>query len=72
MRIIVHLLHALHGHRAVEGRRARLANLVSLMLSFPAGAIIGATRCLAIGFFAPVAAALTLGLFVRPHPAKAA
>jgi uncharacterized membrane protein YoaK (UPF0700 family) len=75
MRIIVDLLDVLHGHGAVEARRACLANLVSLMLSFSAGAIIGTARCLAIGFpapVAPVAAALTLGLFARPHPAKAA
>jgi len=75
MQIIVDLLDVLHGHGAVEAKRARLANLVSLMLSFSAGAITGAVDYLTIGFralVAPILAALTLGLFARPHPAKVA
>ena len=72
MQIIVDLLDVLHGHGAVEAKRARLANLVSLMLAFSAGAITGAVGYLTIGFLAliaPILAALTLGLFARPHPA---
>jgi uncharacterized membrane protein YoaK (UPF0700 family) len=75
MQIIVDALDVLHGHGAVEVKRARLANLVSLMLAFGAGAITGALGYLTIGFLAliaPILAALTLGLFARPHPAKAA
>jgi uncharacterized membrane protein YoaK (UPF0700 family) len=75
MQIIVDLLDVVHGHGAVEAKRARLANLVSLMLSFSAGAITGAIGYLTIGFLAllaPIAAALTLGLFARPHPATVA
>ena len=75
MQIIVDALDVLHGHGAVEIKRARLANLVSLMLAFGAGAITGALGYLAVGFLAliaPVVAALTLGLFARPHPAKVA
>ena len=65
---------SLHGHGAVDAKRARLANLVPLMLpSLPA--ITGAIGYLTIGFLAliaPILAALTLGLFARPHPAKGA
>lgn len=72
MQIIVDALDVLHGHGAVEVKRTRLANLLSLLLAFGAGAITGAIGYLTIGFLAltaPIVAALTLGLFARPHPA---
>jgi uncharacterized membrane protein YoaK (UPF0700 family) len=75
MQIIVDLLDVLHGHGETGAKRARLANLIPLMLSFGAGALCGALGYLTIGFvalIAPILAALTLGLFARPHPAKAA
>lgn len=75
MQIIVDILDVLHGHGAVDAKRARLANLVPLLLSFSAGALCGAIGYLTLGFvalIAPILAALTLGLFARPHPAKVA
>jgi uncharacterized membrane protein YoaK (UPF0700 family) len=72
MQIIVDLLDVAHGHGAVDTKRARLANMVPLLLSFSAGALCGVTGYLAVGFLAliaPILAALTLGLFARPHPA---
>jgi uncharacterized membrane protein YoaK (UPF0700 family) len=75
MQIIVDILDVLHSHGAVDAKRARLANLVPLLLSFSAGALCGAIGYLTLGFvalIAPILAALTLGLFARPHPAKVA
>jgi uncharacterized membrane protein YoaK (UPF0700 family) len=75
MQIIVDILDVMHDHGAVDAKRARLANLVPLMLSFSAGALSGAIGYLTIGFaalVAPIMAALTLGLFARPHPATVA
>lgn len=75
MQIIVDALDVVHRHGAVDAKRARLANLVPLMLSFAAGSLCGAIGYLTIGFLvlvAPILAALTLGLFARPHPATVA
>lgn len=75
MQIVVDILEVLHGHGAAQAKRARLANLVQLMLCFSAAALCGAIGYLTIGFLAlvaPILAALTLGLFARPHPATVA
>ena len=75
MQIIVDMPDVLHGHGAVEAKRARLANLASLLLAFSAGALCGAIGYLTtdyLALIAPILAALTLGLFARPHPATVA
>jgi uncharacterized membrane protein YoaK (UPF0700 family) len=75
MQIIVDCVDVLHGHGAVDAKRARLSNLVPMFCCFSAGAIGGAIGYLTIGFAAlivPILLALSLGLFGRPHPAAVA
>jgi uncharacterized membrane protein YoaK (UPF0700 family) len=74
MQIIVDVVDVLHRHGKLEAKFDRLAGLVPLVLSFTAGAVLGAVGYVAIGFLAlvaPILAAASLGFFGKPHPAAA-
>jgi uncharacterized membrane protein YoaK (UPF0700 family) len=74
IQVIVDMVDVAHGHGPLEAKRARLAKLGPMLLSFIAGTMLGAVGYITVGFFAlivPIVIVVALGLGIRPHTALA-
>ena len=73
--MIVDLVDIAHGHGPLEIKRARLARLGPMLLSFIAGTMLGAVGYTTFGFYSlmvPILTVTALALRIRPHPVVAA
>ena len=70
IQIIVDFVYLMHGHGAVEDKRARLARLVPMLLAFVAGTLTGAVGYLTVGFISlvlPIVAIGCVSILVKSH-----
>jgi uncharacterized membrane protein YoaK (UPF0700 family) len=74
IQVIVDVVDLAHGHGPLETKRARLARLGPMLLSFIAGTMLGAVGYLTAGFYSliiPIVTVTALALRIRPHPVPA-
>lgn len=70
IQVIVDVVDIAHGHGHLEAKRARLARLGPMLLSFIAGTILGAVGYVTMGFYSlivPIVTVTALALRIRPH-----
>jgi uncharacterized membrane protein YoaK (UPF0700 family) len=71
MQIIVDVVDLMHGHGAVDAKRARLAKLLPMLLAFIVGTLTGAVGYLTVGFISlllPIVATAGVSILVKSHP----
>ncbi|MGD9886279.1 MAG: DUF1275 family protein, partial [Reyranella sp.] len=74
IQVIVDMVDIAHGHGNLEVKRARLAKLGPMLLSFIAGTILGAVGYVSVGFYSlivPIVTVAALALRIRPHTVPA-
>jgi uncharacterized membrane protein YoaK (UPF0700 family) len=74
IQVIVDMVDIAHGHGNLGAKRARLAKLGPMLLSFIAGTLLGAVGYVTVGFYSliiPIVAVAWLALRIRPHSVPA-
>jgi uncharacterized membrane protein YoaK (UPF0700 family) len=74
IQVIVDMVDIAHGHSNLEAKRARLAKIGPMLLSFIAGTLVGAVGYVTMGFYSlviPIVTVAWLALRIRAHPVPA-